>query len=296
MSRSVTINFGLLPSAITIEAVSGIDYNLQNEVAGSDIALVWDGTNLLPRVGHTVIVQYYPRQQTGYYALLWHTPNLGPPDEFGWDGGEYSWGTHPYPDANGLVDSEGHRQNGTGSIGTKHYWENAGLKAANDWLANPGDVSGLEVIKGRWYTQVRKCRLMTSGAHVGQLENTYIPDLYGNPSFYITTYCSSALSSPINPAFYIGASDWSVYLGGTGTKEATCGIVRGIQLYSTWLSDAEHATEAANSATNVPQTATGIANVWYMNQNPNPLNTNDKSGRAHHPYWRTANRPILYTG
>lgn len=278
--------------------VTGLNYAPVNQASGGDIALIWDGADLLPRLPHTVIVKYKPAQQTGYYGFLWHTPNLGPPDEVGWDGGQYSWGNHPYPHNTGTVDSEGHRTGGAeapGSTGVIHYWESAGLLAADDWLSSAGEPGGLLVVKDQWYTQVRKCRLLASGAHSGEIEHTYIPDLIGNPTFKIVVYTANALSTPSAPAFYIGASDWSVYLGGSGSKETTSGIVRGIQLYNAYLTDADHALEAANTTSNTPVTAAGIAAKWYLNQNPTPSDATDKSGAGHNPTWRNANRPTLYT-
>lgn len=280
------------PDAATITALSFPS----NGVSGGDIRLVWDGANLLPREEHTAIWRYNPVQQSGFYAVAWHSVNTG-----SWDGGEYSWGTHPYPDANGTVDAGGRRQNGTGSVGAVHYWEQAGLGIADDFLTSPGGTNGLLVVKDHWYVQVRKVRIVPSGADSGLMEHIFIPDLIGNPSFVIRQFFYSLNDNPpiaevgvypgpagSTPAFYFGASDWTA--SGTANDETPSGKLRGIQLYDAWLADADVALEAANTS-NTPVTVAGIANVWYMNQNPTPTDVTDKSGAGHNPTWANANRP-----
>ncbi len=281
---------------------TGLDCNLSNGQAGSDVAVVWDGANLLPRYPHTAIWRYYPRQQNGYYAVGWHSPNDGPG---GWDDGAYSWGTHPYPVSPGSVNSEGARSGSYGS-GDIHYWENAGVGVAEDWLTSPGGAGGLLVTKSQWYVQVRKCRIVPSGPDIGLTEHIFIPDLIGNPSFVIRTFYHEPITgNPVpgiypsgagaHPAFYIGASDWAA--SGSANDETVSGIIRGIQLYNDFLSDADHATEAANDSVNAAQTSAGQAALHYINQNPTPSDITDKKsgGTAHTPSWRNANRPILYS-
>lgn len=268
-----------------------------NGVSGGDIRLLWNGANLLPRNEHTAIWRYNPVQQTGFYAVAWHSVNTGT-----WDGGEYSWGTHPYPDATGSVDAGGRRENGTGSSGTVHYWEQAGLGIADDFLASPGGSAGTLVVKDRWYVQVRKVRVVSGGPNDGLVEHIFIPDLLGNPSFVIQQWfytlndnppiaVSGDLPGPAGstPAFYFGASDWTA--SGTANDETPSGKLRGLQLYDAWLDDADVALEAANQYSNSPVTANGIANVWYFNQDPIPSDVTDKSGAGHNPTWANANRP-----
>lgn len=268
-----------------------LNFNAQNEAANSDVRLVWSGANLLPRYSHTAIWRYSPVQQTGYYALAWHSPNTG-----SWDYGDYSFGTHPYPVTTCSVDGDGEQTAGAGSGGTVHCWEIAGTAitdgaSPHDWLASSGG-SALQVTKGPWYVQVRRVRLMTSGPHNGEYEHRYIPDLLGNPSFEIVQYTTFVGDAGSTPAFYFGGSDWSADCCGSGTNNETpSGRLRGIQLYSTYLSDADVATEAANQTSNTPLTAAGIANVWYMNQNPRPTAITDQSGAGHTPSWANANRP-----
>lgn len=266
-----------------------------NGVAGGDIRLLWNGANLLPRNEHTAIWRYNPVQQNSYYAVAWHSPNTG-----AWDYGIYSWGTHPYPVTSSAVKPTGASQKAGGEGGPVQYWEQAGLGIADDFLTSPGGSAGTLVVKDRWYVQVRKCRIVPSGADAGYMEHIFYPDLIGNPSLVIRQlyYDINSGSIPImgvypsnpgaNPAFYFGASDWTG--NGSSNDETPSGKLRGIQLYDAWLDDADIALEAANTS-NSPVTVAGIANVWYFNQDPIPSDVTDKSGSGHNPTWANANRP-----
>lgn len=266
------------------QAVTGLDFNKVNNEAGSDIRIVWD---LFPRVGHTVIWRYYPRPGAGLVAVAWSEPHDG-----GWDSGVFSFGTHPYPSPDGVVDGNGEVQNLGGPTGTVRYWEVAGAGLARDWLCTPGGAGGLQVVHNAWYTQIRRTRFLGGGVW----ECRFIPDFIGNPGFEIVRQTTQDPGSPANHAFYFGASKWAGVAGGA-TVESTNGIICGPQLYGAYLSDADAATEAANSALNTAQTSAGQAALYYINQNWTPTDTTDKKtgGTAHNPYWDNANRPSLYT-
>jgi hypothetical protein len=288
----------LLSFAQGVQAVSisGSEWNLSNETPNSFVQVLWDSAsgNMLPRAEHTAIWRYKPSYQLGYYAVMWHAPNNG-----AWDQGAYSYGTHPYPADNCNVNSIGQTVGGSGSSGTNHCWEEAGLMGGPhgpgaDYLATAGGGPGVVVVPGLWYVQIRRVRLMTSGPHAGEYEHRFLPDLLNNPSFEIVQYITDIYPPDGgNPANYFGISDWSgVAAGGNG--ETLYGVIRGVQMYDAYLSDADAATEAGNQLSNSPLTAAGIANTWYMNQNPIPTDWNDKSGAGHHPTWGTANRPIQW--
>lgn len=270
------------PQAATIYA---LNWDKDNTQANSDIRLKWDGSNLLSRTAHTAIWRYNPRQQTGYYVVAWHSPNTG-----SWDGGAYSFGTHPWPGSDCATNANGQALNGTGSSGTAHCWEVAGTGGAVDWLISGpglGSGTGITVTKDIWYVQARRVR--TGGSCGSDYEHSYFPDLLNNPSQVINVCLASITGAGSTPAFYFGSSDWSA--SGSTNEETLGGKLRGIQLYSTGLSDADIATEAANITSNTPQTSAGISNVWYMNQNPRPSDVTDKSGAGHDPSWVNANRP-----
>lgn len=256
---------------------------------GGDVRLVWDGANLVPRVGHTAIIRYQPAYQDGYYAVLWHSPNDGV-----WDFGAYAWGTHPYPGGNGSVNANGQALDGQGSSGTEHYWESAGLLAAADYLASPGG-SAVAIGIDTWVVQIRKSRLLVSGPDAGMIEHVFVPDLLGDPSFQIRQLTGPLGTGGANPAFYIGASDWRSGLpfGADENDETPNGVVRGIQLYDAYLSDADAAIEAAN-VTDTPLTAAGQASVWYIDHNPTPTDVADRSGAGHDPRWANALRPDVW--
>lgn len=256
------------------------------------IQLLWDGADLLPREEHTAIWRINHHQQDGYYAVFWHAPNDG-----AWDAGDYSYGTHPYPVATDCdVDGNGNAANFGGSTGTIHCFEEAGLQdgpngtSPGDYLATAGASAGVLLVPDRWYTQVRRVRLMTSGPHNGEYEHRFIPDLEGDPTFEIVVYVTSIGSGGANPANYFGVSDWSTN-GSGGSEETLAGKLRGIQMYDAYLSDADMALEAANQYSNTPVTSAGLANVWYMNQDPTVSDVTDKSGAGHDPSWGNSNRP-----
>lgn len=267
---------------------SGLDFPA-NDLSYDDIRLIWDSTNLLPRDDHTAIWRYYPRQQTGYYAVAWHSPNNG---QNTFDGGTYSYGTHSYPASNGAVDSFGNASSPTSTAGTVHFWEEA--KDGKDYLTSAGGTTGLQVTKSQWYIQVRRVRDLGNGTW----EHSFTPDLLGNPNFVIVQNTTIGTSGA-HPAFYFGCSDWQSGLGrgGDSTSNTECpsGIIRGIQLYSKYLPNNIVSTEALNDTSNSPQTVSGTTYVWYMNQDPTSADTNDKSGKGHNPRWDNTNRPALWT-
>ncbi len=281
-------------------AISGSEWNVANDpfASNSFVQVLWDSTSgdMLPRHEHTAIWRYKPHQQSGYYAVFWHAPNNG-----SWDGGAYSYGTHPYPATNCTVNGNGSALTGTGSGGTAHCWEEAGLATGPegsgpaDYLNTVGAGTGVTVVKDLWYVQIRRVRKMVSGPHTGEWEHRFIPDYLGNPSFEIIQYVTT-IAAPAggNPANYIGVSDWSGSAGGGNSEETLFGVIRGVQFYDAYLSDADAGTEAGNQFSNTPVTASGIANVWYMNQNPIPTDWTDKSGQGHDPTWGNANRPIQW--
>lgn len=276
-------------SRVQAAPIAGLDWNLSNDPFSNDtyIQLQWDGADLLPREEHTAIWRYNPHQQSGYYAVAWHSPNTHT-----WDFGAYSFGTHPFPATDCTVGANGGALTGAGSGGTLHCHEIAGAGGSNDWLTTPGVSPGVVVVKEQWYVQVRRVRPMASGPCTGQYEHRYIPDYYGNPSFEIVQ-CGTIGAAGSTPAFYFGVSDWSTN-GSGGSEETLSGKLRGIQLYDAYLSDAAVSTEAANQLSNTPQSVEGIANVWYMNQNPIPSDVTDKSSAGHDPTWGNANRPIQW--
>lgn len=272
---------------------TGLDYNLANNAEGSDIRLIWDGSALLPRIGHTVIARYTPGAQPGYYGGLIHSPNNGTDT---WDNGDYSWLTVPHPCTDGSVDGDGQRLNPGGDSGETHFWEQAGLDDALDRIASPGG-SAVEVEKDVEYILVRKCRQIVGGADDGKYEHVFkifLPD--GTHVQTIRQVIASITDSGANRAFYLGSSDWRKDHPDAGKNDENAyGKWRGFQLYADWLDDEDDEVEMLNDTVNTPQTAAGLATVHYMNQNPTPSDWTDKSGQGNDPRWANDNRPSLWT-
>ena len=255
-----------------------------NGVAGGDIRLLWTGANLLPRTAHTAIWKTNFVQQTGYYAVTWHSQNTGT-----FAASPFEYGAHPYP-STGTVDATGQATGVTGATGTVHQHEIAGL-GAHDYLASPGG-SSVNVTKGIWYTQARTAELILGGT---MIRHTFWPDILNNSGFSIVQdITNTGFPAPgANAAFYFGASDWTPV--GSSNDECPSGTLRSFKLFNAALTLADITTEAAVES-NVAQTSAGAASVWYMNVSPKPDDITDKSSAGHTPTWANANRPTLYTG
>lgn len=259
-----------------------------NATAASDIRILWNGANLLPRADHTVIIRARPKSQTGYYSWLWHSPNTGT-----WDSGAYSFGTHPYP-CDGGYDGSGYQTGGTGEAGTDHYYEIAGVGAPADKIAIPMEPATQVNKSGVWVTHVRTCE--TTG---GNLRHRMWPDFSSDPSRYVeTTITTGSLGSAGGaPAFYLGCSDWRAGIPSAGQNdECVSALVRGIRLYNACLSSADITAEINAINTNTTGSSGGASAVWYINDSPTPSDVSDKSGAGHSPSWANANRPGLWTG
>lgn len=273
--------FGTTNRSQTIAAqVTGLLFP-SNGTAGSDIQLLWNGSNLLPRTGHTAIWKAKYVQQTGYYAVTWHSSNDGT-----FHSDTYEFGAHPYPSDTGAVNGSGASTAGTSSAGTIHYYEVAGLSGI-DFLASPGGTTTL-VVKGSFVTQARTCEVIGGTT----LRHIFYPDL-SNPSVFIQQDISLAsLATPTSPAFYFGSSLWRANIPSAGqTDESPSCTLRHLLLYNTALSLANIQAKAALTADD-----TTDANRWYSNLNPTPSDITDKSGAGHTPSWSNANRPTLFTG
>lgn len=254
-----------------------------NHATGSDIRLLWSGSNLLPRTSHTAVWKARYVKQAGYYAVSWHSHHDGT-----WHADTYEFGCHPYP-TSGSVSADGQSTGGTGSGGTDHFHEIAGTPGAHDWIASPGPGPTYPLVTGVWVTQARTCEVVNGNV----LRHTYWPDVSRPDSFIRQDVpLSTLVSGGARAAFYFGASDWTA--NGSGNAETPSCILRGLALFGAALSITDIAAEAA-SESNSAQTAAGRASVWYINKNPTPSDVADKSGANHSPTWANANRPTLFS-
>lgn len=273
----------LLRSSVVQQVpATGLDFPLNDEVE-NDIALVWDGANLLSRTDHTAIGLFQHKAGNGYRAWFWHSPNTGT-----WDSGAYSYGTHPFP-CGGGYNGSGYSTGGTGGSGTEQFFEIAGVTGPVDKIAVPMEPA-LECEDATWYAVARTCETISGGT---EIRHRFYPDVINAPGDYIEdtrtiTGISGAAGS--TPAFYLGASDWRQGLGGGGnptmTDEALGAVVRGIRLFDAALSITDIQAEIAAIGSNTPASVAGAASVWYINDNPTPADVTDKSGEGHDPEWR----------
>lgn len=259
---------------------------LQNAAANSDIRIVWDGANLLPRTAHTFLWKSFYIQQTGYYATTWHAHNDG---NFHID--SYEFGCHPYP-CDGNIDGVGQATGPSGESGTVHYHECAGF-AGIDHISSPSGANGGAkiVTKGVWRWFARQCFISGSNLvhrHYRNLENDLTDYIE-----HVTLL--SGLTSPSAPAFYFGCSDWTAgQAGATTNVENPYGHHRSFAGFNAALTASECQTELASDL-DTPQTAGGLASAWYINKNPTPSDVSDKSSAGHSPSWANARRPTLWT-
>jgi len=264
-----------------------------NNAAGSDIRIVFDGANLLPRTSHTVIWKWNSDTFNGYRAQTWHSHNTG---SFAAD--SYEWGAHPFP-CDGAFDGAGQATGGTGSAGTARYFESAGVPGAVDHIAVPmassfliSEASG----GGTIYTSARTVRQV--GANY--IHRVY-PNILGSTDYIeISLPTGDLVAGGANPAFYFGASDWRSGLGGggAGTNDETPGyMMRFFRLFSVALDASGTADLIAEASVtnNSPATSAGAAGMWYSNISPTPTDISDKSSAGHNPSWANANRPTLWT-
>ncbi len=261
-----------------------------NETANSDIRLMWTGANLLDRDDHTAIWRVRYDQQTGYYGSVWHTPLT-----YQWETSDenasnwYGFNCSPYP-CDGAYNGIGQATGPTYGSGTVHYQEMAGI-GSQDHIANP-DGPFLVVKDGRWITQARTCQ--TSGLN---LIHRFYPDVHNAPDEYIEiialrTNVYQYDSNPSNAAFYIGASDWRRDTPSAGQNdELPHGAWRGFRFFDAVLSWAEILQEANAIGDDTAASTTGLANTWYINDNPTVADTTDKSSASHDPIWDNTNRP-----
>ena len=227
----------------------------------------------------TYIWRAFPRQQPGYYTtFFWGTGE----SEFWWDNGQPNsfYGAHPYP------------QNPP--TGNTHYWEIATDFGGDFFSSNtPGEpVAGpVTVDYKRWYSQA----LVAWNTGSGKRTVFYydLPD--ASKAIDVTVSSSFGNKSPTIPALTWGDAPWIVPTNPPNTHgqghEVYCGILRGIQVYSTNLSTADILGEASSPLS----TDAGRTNIWYLNLDPRPDDISDKSGKGHNPEWVGNERPSLWS-
>jgi hypothetical protein len=245
--------------------------------------LYW--SNPFPIYPATYIFRVYPRKKivptnspTGYYTIFFWGNN----GTFTWAAGGSAntyYGMHPYPAL------------GTGPPNGAGAWEIS---------VNSADPNtGVEVAWDRWHQQAIRVRRVSADTTEHEFYYDWDP---ANPpaTCSVATKCLSqtvqfptwATTNPPNPAIVIGQApdqcgpppcSTGLSWGGYPGWEEFNGIIRGIQIYSNYLSLADIAAEI-----NSPKSsAAGLASIWYLNLNPRPSDVTDKkaTGTAHNPSW-----------
>ncbi len=277
----------------TANGESRIDLIWTASTTGSGISgLEWPGTGSVRRMLYwanpqssglpiypaTYIFRVYPREKQypgSCYGSgscnneYWTTFFWGNNGRFDWDGGvaRTYYGAHPYPVPP--------------TTGTQE-WEIS---------ANGNDmVTGVEVTWDRWHVQAFRAHRLGNGQPVHEfyydLPTPVTTPLGGLPSLdYQVFDAAYGTQQPPSPALVMGqAPDFNgVSWGGYPGWEEFSGIIRGIQIYSGYLSDADIAAEIASPMS----TAAGQASIWYLNLDPRPSDVTDKkgTGTAHNPSW-----------
>ena len=202
-------------------------------------------------------------------------------DDVSFQPGAATWGMHPYP-----------RDTFYCTDGGKLYWEIA--TNGGDYLDTTDD---LITTFGIWRWQVARAW----GASAADKTMEYVWDwLTGYNGSTIDTVYEIAVtkssygdSNPTTPVLAWGDAPWNE------GDEIYYGVLRGIMIFATQLSDADVETVVvdANNGGATPWTACGTnctTSVWYANINPTPTDIADDSGQGNDPSWDGDNRPALW--
>jgi chitodextrinase len=239
---------------------------------GATYGLEWPGdgsvrrmlywSNPFPIYDATYIFKVYPRKKTTGTYKYYTTFFWGNNGNYAWDGGVANtyYGAHPYPVP---------APSGAGQ------WEIS--------VQSHDITTGVEVSWNRWHTQAFRARRVSPS----QTEHEFYYDLPDTSKVIRYTVNNSGWAdrNPPSPAIVMGQApnfnglSWGGYPG----WEEFNGIIRGIQLYTTYLS----VTDITNEIATPKSTAAGASSIWYLNLDPRPSDVTDKkaSGTAHNPQW-----------
>ena len=258
--------------------------------------LDWDGTAPARRMLYwhsplsmydaTYLFKVYQRNQVSsrpdgsryYTTFFW-----GNDGTFVWGAGyERSYyGAHPYPIPANTGDGK---------------WEIS--TSAADFVTRD-DASSPYVTNNVWYSQAFTARNTGGSNH----EHKFYIDLPSvATSVTITHTVGTAAVTPTTPALMFGQAPDNGFgqsWGGYDGWEEQNAIIRGIQVYSSFLSQADIVALAAldtDAAVLSYCSGHSITSLWYLNMNPTPSDVTDKSGNARHGSWAGASRPTLWTG
>ncbi len=261
--------------------------------------LDWDGlppgrraiifTSPPPAYPMTYIWKVYPRLQVTnrpdgnrYYTTFFHGNN----GAFVWADPGYAnsyYGFHPYPRPPDLPNP------GNGK------WE---ISVATVDLTDRDDLSSPFVTNDRWYSQAA-----VVNASGGNLNQKFYIDLPSTSTANTITgqQAGATYSTPTTPCIIWGqAPDDGSGLqswGGYTLWEEHNGRIRGVQIYSSALSEA-HILALASKDYDADVLSYCVANgitPWYLNMNWTLTDITDKSGSGNNPAWVGSDRPTLWT-
>ena len=231
----------------------------------------------------TLLFKVYPRVQTysaGDASKYFTTFFYGTNGYFQWGTNwEYSYyGSHPYPYPD--------RTQATAK------WEIAYL--GGDMLGREqsgynSDSTAPYAVWNQWYSQAYVAA--TSG------HRFYINLPNGTGLWSISASGNPAVTPP-SPIICRGqTANWNgKSWGGFDRWEEANEIIRGIQIYTSTLTEARIVTLSGldTDASVLSQCAAYGITPWYLNMDPRPTDVTDKSGSGHNPTWDGAGRPAEY--
>lgn len=197
----------------------------------------------LPIYPVTVIWRAKPEQKTGYYTTFFWA-NDG---SFVWKNGKPDsyWGAHPYPDT------------AAGDF-TVHHWEIATDFGGDILETISGDP--MTVANGRWYLQGFRAWRDPSGQKVHRFY-VDLPSLDPDTVIEARVDASFGNATPPNSAFVLGGAPWG---SNFGNDETYRGLIRGLQIYNTVLTEAEMLQEARTPLSS----SAGRDSIWYLKLDP----------------------------
>jgi hypothetical protein len=232
----------------------------------------------------TYLFKVYPRIQTyntGDQSKYFTTFFYGTNGDFQWGTNwEYSYyGGHPYPYPD--------RTQATAK------WEIAylgGDMLGREQAGYNTDSTAPFVSWNQWYSQAYVAA--TSG-------HRFYLNLPNGTGLWSISASGNPATTPPSPIICMGqaADDGTGHSwGGMDRWEEANEIIRGIQIYTSALTEARIVTLSGldtDSAVLAQCASYGIT-PWYLNMNPRPTDVLDKSGSGHHPTWEGTARPTEY--
>lgn len=278
----------VLRSSLGAEAITGLDWDGSGSAQRSVLF-----TSPPPIYDMTYLWKCFPRNQVNtradgnryFTAFFWgnngdfHWNTGGPAPSF--DTGTY-YGCHPYPTPNPDGDGKWEisvygedkvtRDNGTSPFVTFDQWYSQAFRASR---------SSATATNHKFYIALPSTAT----------SNTITRNITGDGNWAADDPPSPCIIWGQAPNF--GGESWGGYDG----WEEWNGIIRGIQIYNTQLSEA-HCVALGDLETNADVlsycSTNSITSLWYLNMNPTPDDISDKSGNANHPSWGGAGRPDLW--